>query len=68
MLLLAITHRNGVRIAEIGFVLIILAGVWLAALELPQFRDRPARTGVAGLALAIAGVLLIIATHWGHVS
>jgi hypothetical protein len=25
-----------------------------------------ARTIVAGIALALAGVLLIIATHWGH--
>jgi hypothetical protein len=24
------------------------------------------RTIVAGIALAVAGVLLIIATHWGH--
>jgi len=25
-----------------------------------------ARTIVAGVALALAGLLLIIATHWGH--
>jgi hypothetical protein len=24
------------------------------------------RTIVAGIALALAGILLIIATHWGH--
>jgi hypothetical protein len=27
---------------------------------------RAARMIVAGIALALAGVLLIIATHWGH--
>ncbi len=27
---------------------------------------RPARTIVAGIALAVAGILLIIAVHWGH--
>jgi hypothetical protein len=49
-----------------GFLLIVIAGVWLVAAEIPALRARPARTIVAGTALAAAGVLLIIATHWGH--
>ena len=66
-LVLGITKHAGVRLAEVGFLLILIAGVWLAAAE---FLD-PERWGVfrrlvASIALAISGVLLIIATHWGH--
>lgn len=67
-LLFAITHRTGSRLAEIGFLLILFAGVWLAAAQSRLFRFGAARTTVAGLALAAAGVLLIIAVHWGHFS
>ena len=41
--------------------LFIAAGLWLA-LPGPRF----AKTSVAGIALAVAGGLLIVATHWGH--
>ena len=66
-LVLGVTKHAGVRLAEVGFLLILIAGVWLVAAE----RLRPERWGVfrrevAGIALAISGVLLIIATHWGH--
>jgi hypothetical protein len=44
----------------------LLAGVWLVAAEISQLRLGAARTVVAGIALAAGGVLLIIATHWGH--
>ncbi len=33
---------------------------------MPVFKFAAARTIVAGLALALAGVLLIVAVHWGH--
>ena len=59
-------HHTGLRIAEIGFLLIFLAGLWFAASELPLFKGAHARKIVAGAALALGGVLLIIATHWGH--
>jgi hypothetical protein len=42
------------------------AGVSLVAAQIPQFKFSNGRTIVAGVALAIGGVLLIIATHWGH--
>jgi hypothetical protein len=61
-----LTDHAGIRLAEVGFLLIVLAGVWLVAAEIPQLRLGAARTVVAGLALAAGGVLLIIATHWGH--
>jgi hypothetical protein len=63
---LALSHHTGVDLAEVGFLLILIAGVWLVAAEIPQLKLRRTRTIVAGTALAIAGVLLIIATHWGR--
>jgi hypothetical protein len=63
---LALAHHTGVRLAEVGFLLILIAGVWLAVAQVPNGRLGRARTIVAGIALAAAGALLIIATHWGH--
>ena len=63
---LALTHQTGRRLAEIGFLLVLFAGIWLAAAQIPLFGLRTARTIIAGIALAIGGVLLLIATHWGH--
>jgi hypothetical protein len=63
---LALTHHTGIDLAEVGFLLILIAGVWLVAAEIPQLKLARTRRVVAGTALAIAGVLLIIATHWGH--
>jgi hypothetical protein len=54
------------RLAEIAFLLILFAGLWLAAAQIPKFRLGTARTIVAGVALALSGLLLIIATHWGQ--
>jgi hypothetical protein len=59
-------HHTGVRLAEVGFLLILFAGVWLAVASVPQFKLGTARTIVAGVALAIGGLLLVIATHCGH--
>jgi hypothetical protein len=64
--MLAFSHQTGVTLAEVGFLLILFAGVWLVAAQIPAFKMPTARTIVAGIALALAGVLLIIATHWGH--
>jgi len=65
-LLLGFAHQTGVRLAEVGFLLLLFAGVWLVAAHIPQFKLGRARTIVAGVALAVGGLLLIIATHWGH--
>ena len=64
--MLALAHHTGARLAEIGFLLILFAGIWLAAAQIPAFKFATGRTIVAGVALAAAGLLLIIATHWGH--
>ncbi len=63
---LAITHQAGRRLAEIGFLLVLFAGIWLVAAQIPQLKLGTARTIIAGIALAIGGLLLLIATHWGH--
>ena len=57
MTVLALTQHTGSRLAEIGFLLILFAGVWLAAAQIPRLKFGPARTIVAGAALAAAGVL-----------
>ena len=44
----------------------VFAGVWLVAAQIPQFKLGNMRTIVAGVALTIGGILLIIATHWGQ--
>ena len=63
----ALSHHTGLRLAEVGFLLILFAGIWLAAAQVPKFKFATGRTIVAGVALALAGLLLIIAIHWGHV-
>jgi hypothetical protein len=65
-LVLAMTRHAGIRLAEVAFLLVMFAGVWLAAAQIPFFGFARGRTVVAGVALAIAGALLIVATHWGH--
>jgi hypothetical protein len=60
------TPGAGNKLAELGFLLILIAGVWLVASELPALRFARDRKILAGAALAVAGLLLIIATHWGH--
>ena len=67
--LLTISHRTGGRLAEVGFLLVLIAGVWLVFAETlnPQ-RWRRFRTIVAGVLLAVAGLLLVVATHWGKFS
>jgi hypothetical protein len=61
-----LSHQTGVTLAEVGFLLILIAGVWLVASQIPRLGMSRARTIVAGTAFALAGLLLIIATHWGH--
>jgi hypothetical protein len=65
-LVLAMSRQTGTRLAEVGFLLLLIAGIWLVAAEIPQLKFHKARTIVAGTALAAGGLLLLIATHWGH--
>jgi nitrate reductase gamma subunit len=65
-LLAALSHHTGIRLAEVGFLLILISGVWLVAAQIPQLKLSRARMIVAGVLLAASGVLLIVATHWGQ--
>ena len=58
-------RQTGVILAEVGFLLILFAGVWLVAAQIPAFKIPTERIIVAGIALALGGLLLIIATYWG---
>jgi hypothetical protein len=60
------SHHTGVIIAEVGFLLMLIAGIWFVAAEFPVFKMARVRKIVAGTALAVGGLLLIIAVHWGH--
>ncbi|MCW2573882.1 MAG: hypothetical protein JWO88_3940 [Frankiales bacterium] len=62
----AMTHHDGTVLAQVGFLLILFAGVWLVAAQMPIMRFPKWRTGVAGGSLALAGVCLIIAVRAGH--
>jgi hypothetical protein len=66
MTVLSMSAHTGARLAEVGFLLIVFAGIWFAAAQIPELKFAAGRTVVAGIALALAGVLLIIATHSGH--
>ena len=70
--LLAFSHGTSVTVAEVAFLLFMIAGVWVAAAAL---LCEPGASGskwtrfrmtVAGTLIAVGGLLLIIASHWGQ--
>jgi len=65
-MILLMTHHTGKRLAEIAFLLMLIAGVWMALMQMPSVRLGGGRGAIAGVLLAVAGLLLIVATHWGH--
>ena len=78
MRLLALSHSTGVRIAEVAFLLFLIAGVWIVSASLTKVETTHTWLGfvvvasgrfrmiVAGVLVACGGLLLIVATHWGH--
>ena len=56
-------HRTSVTLAEVAFLLITIAGIWLVFAEKLNSQWR---FYVSGVLLAVAGALLIVATRWGH--
>ncbi len=72
--LLAFSHSASVTVAEVSFLLLLIAGIWIAVAWLMEDRGGETRSWnlqkvrmvVAGVLIAGAGLLLIIATHWGH--
>lgn len=65
-LLLTISHKSSVRIAEVAFLLILIAGIWMVVAELMPQQFHKLRLVVAGIAFAASGILLLVATHWGN--
>jgi hypothetical protein len=64
LLAFTISNHNGIRIAQVGFLLGAIAGTLFAiAAVLNLGRGW---NFLAGIALAAGSVLLIIASHWGH--
>ena len=63
--LLAMTVHNGLRLREVAAALVAIAGVLMAFGSMMPL-GRRGGTWLAGLALAIAGVLGVIGLHWGH--
>lgn len=63
MTIFAFSRHTGVRVAEIGFVLLALAGVLLAIAPVARF----GRTGTVagGLSLFAGAVIVIVAIRWG---
>jgi len=63
---LGFSQHAGTRVAEVGFLLLVVAGTWSLVVELgPPVLVRFRRV-VASVALALGGVLLIVAVRWGH--
>ena len=65
MFTLAITVHNGLRIAELGFALAAVAGALFALGAVTPGSSRGSQV-LGGVVLAVGGVLLIVAVHWGH--
>ncbi len=63
---LAFSHNTSVTVAEVAFLLLLIAGIWIAFAWLAQGKWERFRMVVAGILMGVAGLLLIIATHWGH--
>jgi hypothetical protein len=77
MRLLGFSHSTGVRVAEVAFLLLLIAGVWIVSASLTKVEKTHTWHGVviassrfrmivAGVLLACGGLLLIVAAHWGH--
>ena len=77
-LILGFAHPTAVRLAEVAPLLFVIAGVWIASAALTQvdkwhirwkfvvIAPSRFRMAVAGILLAVGGLLLIIAARWGH--
>jgi hypothetical protein len=75
--LVAFSHGSGVKVAEVAFLLFLIAGVWIVSASLTRVERTHTWHGivlassrfrmiVAGGMVACGGLLLIIATRWGH--
>lgn len=65
-MVIGIERHTGYQLAEVAYLLILFGGVWLVAAQVRFVGFARGRTFVAGLAFGVAGLLLIVATHWAH--
>ncbi len=65
MNLLALTHHNGIRLAELGFAVMAVGGALVAVGAMSRGGTRMS-TLLAGLAIAGGSMLVVVAAHWGH--
>lgn len=63
MTIFAFTRHTGVRVAEIGFALVAIAGALLAIAPITRI-GRPG-TVSGGVSLAAGAVIIIVAIRWG---
>jgi hypothetical protein len=63
MTIFAFTRHTGVRVAEIGFALVAIAGLLFAVAPVTRF-GRPG-TIAGGASLAAGAVIVIVAIRWG---
>ena len=63
MTIFAFTRHTGVRIAEIGFALVAIAGALLAVAPVTRF-GRPG-TVAGGVGLGAGAAIVIVAIRWG---
>jgi hypothetical protein len=63
MFLLAFARHTGVRVAEIGFALLAIAGALLAVAPMTRFGKHGTVAG--GVVLAAGAVVIIVAIRWG---
>jgi uncharacterized protein YjeT (DUF2065 family) len=62
---LALTHHTGIRLVEVGLVFFLLAGAWMASAQVSRWKPNALRV-IAGVALVLGAVLVLIAVHWAH--
>jgi len=66
-LILGFAHSTAVTVAEVAFLLFVIAGVWIVVAWLMQGdKWQRFRMVVAGVLISVAGILLIVAAHWGN--
>ena len=65
LLAFVLKAHTGIRVGEVGEALIALAGLAFLLGGMTPFGRRAGQI-FGGLALLIGGILLVIASHWGH--
>jgi hypothetical protein len=65
LLALELKAHTSIRLAELGEVLVAAAGILLVLGGMTPLGRRAGQT-FGGMCLAVGGILLVLATRWGH--